>query len=331
MDTFVESSWYFARYTCPDLQDAPLDLHRAAYWLPVDQYIGGVEHAVLHLLYARFFTKVLRDLGWLSVDEPFENLLTQGMVIKDGAKMSKSRGNVVDPDDLIRRYGADTARLFSLFAAPPEKDLEWSTQGVEGAARFLNRIWKFVEGNKEWLRMEKGAVSRDEIAQPLVALRRATHATVKKVTEDIEQRFHFNTAIAAIMELVNTLMEVTPEAARLSRGRAVVRESLLQLVTLLFPFVPHFANELWEGMGEEGSLDFARWPTFDPDLLKTDEVLVVVQVNGKVRSRIVVPRDQDERELRHRALEDEKVKTYIQGRPVKRVIVVPDKIVNVVV
>lgn len=331
MDTFVESSWYFARYASPDVQDAPLDPYRAAYWLPVNQYIGGVEHAVLHLLYARFFTKVLRDLGWLRLDEPFENLLTQGMVIKDGAKMSKSRGNVVDPDELIHRYGADTARLFSLFAAPPEKDLEWSSQGVEGAARFLNRIWRFVAENKEWLRREEDPASGDEMDEPLMALRRATHATVKKVTEDIDQRFHFNTAIAAIMELVNTLMEVTPQAAHRGRGRTVVRESLLQLVTLLFPFVPHFSNELWESMGERGSLDFALWPTFDPELLKTDEILVVVQVNGKVRSRIVVPRNQNEGELRQRALEDEKVRTYVQGRAVKRVIVVPDRIVNVVV
>jgi leucyl-tRNA synthetase len=245
--------------------------------------------------------------------------------------MSKSRGNVVEPDDIIQQYGADTARLFSLFAAPPEKDLEWSSQGVEGASRFLNRLWRFVEQNQASICSGKDVGSDGELSESLITLRRTVHATIKKVTEDIEERFHFNTAIAAIMELVRALMDVTPEAVRTDIGKAILHKSVLQLLMLLFPFVPHFANELWEALGEEGSLDHSRWPTFDPEFLKTEDVLVVVQVNGKVRSRLMVPRDEEEDKLRQRVLEDEKIRMCVKGRSVKRVIIVPEKIVNVVV
>jgi len=330
MDTFVESSWYFARYTCPERQDTPLDREAVDYWLPVDQYIGGIEHAILHLLYARFFTKVLRDLGYLSVDEPFKNLLTQGMVIKDGAKMSKSKGNVVDPNDLIERYGADTVRLFSLFAAPPEKDLEWNDQGVEGAFRFLNRIHRFVTEQRELLHAAEAEIPR-ELNRASRTLHRKTHQTIRKVGHDLENDFHFNTAISAVMELVNTLFDVTGENAKEPVAPAVIREAVESIILLLFPMVPHLASELWEASGHTEPLDSQGWPDYDPEAAKDEEITVVVQVQGKVRGRLTVAPDLPEETVKEMALADEKVRKFIQGRQVKKIIVVKNRLVNIVV
>jgi leucyl-tRNA synthetase len=328
MDTFVQSSWYFLRYCCPDFAAAPLDKARTEYWMSVDQYIGGIEHAVLHLLYARFFTKMLRDLGYVNVDEPFTNLLTQGMVIKDGAKMSKSKGNVVDPNALVEKYGADTARLFSLFAAPPEKDLDWSDQGVDGSFRFLNRVWKLVFETLPLIgqigRVDPAAVS-DE-GRPL---RRSVHKTIKKVTEDIDERFHFNTAIAAVMELVNTIHAFEPKND--PRNAPVVREALESTVLLLAPFVPHFAAELWEALGHEELMEITGWPEFDPDAAVDEELLIVVQVNGKLRGRLTVPTSASEEEVRQAALEDDRLQGYLEGKTVRKLIYVPGKLVNIVV
>lgn len=327
MDTFVESSWYFLRYCCPDFEGGMLDKARAQYWMSVDQYIGGIEHAVLHLLYARFFTKVMRDLGYVDVDEPFTNLLTQGMVIKDGAKMSKSKGNVVDPDALIKRYGADTARLFSLFAAPPEKDLDWNEQGVDGCYRFLNRVWKLVHEQLEAASaapaLEPSALSDEERS-----LRRAVHKTLKKVTEDIDERFHFNTAIAAVMELMNTLQGArlnTPQAA------AVMKEALELVVVMLAPFVPHITEELWQLLGHTTPLSATAWPAWDSEAVVDEELLVVVQVNGKLRSKLSVAVGLDEESIKQMALADDKVKVFTDGLQVRKVIYVPGKLVNIVV
>ena len=328
MDTFVQSSWYFLRYCCPDLTTAPLDKARTEYWMSVDQYIGGIEHAVLHLLYARFFTKVLRDLGYVAVDEPFTNLLTQGMVIKDGAKMSKSKGNVVDPNALITRYGADTARLFSLFAAPPEKDLDWSDQGVEGSYRFLNRVWKLVYETLPFT-SSASAVASGNLTDEGKALRRIVHKTIRKVTEDINERFHFNTAIAAIMEMVNSLTAF--ESKNDPRNAAVLREAVESLVIMLAPFVPHVAEELWEGLGNEGSLGAVTWPTFDTEAAADEELLVVVQVNGKLRDRITVPVSASEEEVRTAALAAERVRSFLEGKTIRKVISVPGKLINIVV
>jgi leucyl-tRNA synthetase len=328
MDTFVQSSWYFLRYCCPDFTGGPLDKDRAEYWMSVDQYIGGIEHAVLHLLYARFFTKVLRDLGYVKVDEPFTNLLTQGMVIKDGAKMSKSKGNVVDPNALVERYGADTARLFSLFAAPPEKDLDWSDQGVEGSYRFLNRVWKIVF---ETLPFTTGApaVDPEKLTDEGRALRRLLHKTIRRVTDDVEGRFHFNTAIAAIMEMVNGLSAF--EAKNDPRNNAVLREAMTSLVIMLAPFVPHAAEELWEGLGQTGGLSQVPWPSWDPQAAADEELTVVVQINGKLRDRITVPASATEEEIRTLALAAERVQSQVEGKSIRKVIVVPGKLVNIVV
>jgi leucyl-tRNA synthetase len=324
MDTFVQSSWYFLRYCCPELRDAPLDRSKVDYWMSVDQYIGGIEHAVMHLLYARFFTKVLREMGYISCDEPFLNLLTQGMVIKDGAKMSKSKGNVVDPDALIRKYGADTARLFSLFAAPPEKDLDWSDQGVDGSFRFLNRVWKLVHDRLDMVRAA-GSVNESSLSSEERILRRSVHKTIRKVTEDIEERFHFNTAIAAIMELLNTL-----QSTEVSSG-SVMKEALENMVLLLAPFVPHISEELWQLLGHENGLVSASWPEYDRSAVVDEEVLVVVQVNGKLRSKIMVPAATDEDVLKSLALANDKVQPFLEGVQIRKVICVPGKLVNIVV
>jgi leucyl-tRNA synthetase len=328
MDTFVESSWYFLRYCCPDYVDGPLDRDKVNYWMSVDQYIGGIEHAVLHLLYARFFTKVLRDLGYVNVDEPFTNLLTQGMVIKDGAKMSKSKGNVVDPNALIEKYGADTARLFSLFAAPPEKDLDWNDQGVDGRSRFLNRLWKLVYEALPFI-VSAGDVKVAGLTDEGRALRRLVHKTIRKVTADIDERFHFNTAIAAIMELVNGIQAFTPK--NLPQNAAVLKESLESTLLLLYPFVPHFSEELWETTGHSGGIELAGWPGFDEEAAADDELLIVVQVNGKLRSRITVPVDAAEAFVKESALADEKVAQFLQASVPRKVIYVPGKLVNIVV
>jgi len=330
MDTFVESSWYFARYACPDEDRQPLDRKRTDYWMAVDQYVGGVEHAVLHLLYARFFTRVLEDLGWLSVTEPFTNLLTQGMVIKDGAKMSKSKMNVVDPDQLIERYGADTARLFTLFAAPPEKDLDWSDQGVEGAHRFLNRLWRFAMRHRERLAEVVADAGRVPASDGLKELRRRIHWTIKKVTDDIEQRFHFNTAIAAIMELQNALSGLSGDEFEQEGGAALVKAALETEIVLLAPFVPHVASELWERLGHGETLADVSWPEYSEDALVQESRLIVVQVNGKLRGKVSVPADAPADRIETAALTDPRVASFIDGRGVRRVVQVPGRLVNIV-
>ena len=325
LDTFVESSWYFVRYASPAFATAPIDREAAACWLPVDQYIGGVEHAILHLLYARFFTKMLRDLGYLEMDEPFTNLLTQGMVIKDGAKMSKSKGNVVDPNDLIEQYGADTVRLFSLFAAPPERDLEWNAQGVEGAFRFLNRVYRMVTTQRACFG-HTGAVDLSALNAPSRTLHRKTHQTIKRVTESIESNFHFNTAISGIMELVNLVASPADEPL----DSVVLREALETILTLLFPMAPHFCEELWRITGHSQPLNDAAWPAFNADAAKEDEITIVVQINGKVRGKLLVAADTDEGTLQQMAVGEEKVARMLAGQQPKKIIVVPKKLVNIV-
>jgi len=326
LDTFVESSWYFARYTNPGLDTAPIDKEAAAYWLPVDQYIGGVEHAILHLLYARFFTKMLRDLGYLEVDEPFTNLLTQGMVIKDGAKMSKSKGNVVDPNKLIEQYGADTVRLFSLFAAPPERDLEWNAQGVEGASRFLNRVYRMVAGNLGCFD-RSAVVDLAALNESSRTLHRKTHQTIRRVTESIESNFHFNTAISGVMELVNLVAAATGETIE----PAVLREALETILTLLFPMAPHFCEELWQMSGHPQQLNTVAWPVFNVDAAREDEITIVVQINGKVRSKLQVAADIDDQSLQRLALEEEKIAKLLADKAPRKIIVVQKKLVNIVV
>ena len=331
MDTFVESSWYFARFACATSDEVPLDLDKVRYWLPVNQYIGGIEHAVLHLLYARFFTKVLRDMGYMHTDEPFLNLLTQGMVIKDGAKMSKSKGNVVDPDEMIEAYGADTVRLFCLFAAPPEKDLEWSDQGVEGSSRFLSRIWRLVADHREQLREAPYYTGNAGLPKPLADLHRKTHQTIKKVTEDIGQRFHFNTAVAAVMELVNQMYQMLENPSRDDHFWPVMKNAAESVMLLISPIVPHIAEELWHALGHSESILKAPWPKWKEDALRAEEVLVVVQVNGKLRSRIVIPADATAEQMEQTALGDAKTQDFIEGKTIKKIVVVPGKLVNIVV
>ena len=363
MDTFVESSWYFDRYTCPDYDKGPLDLKRVNYWMPVDQYIGGIEHAILHLLYSRFYTRVLRDFGYIKVNEPFTNLLTQGMVCKETqecpehgflypyevdkgrcvhcraevitgsiVKMSKSKKNVVDPEDLIDRYGADTVRMFCLFASPPEKDLEWNDQAVEGSYRFLNRVWRLVVDHMENVTRVPAYEGSEELSGKLKGLYRKTHQTIKKVTDDIENRFHFNTAIAAVMELVNEINQFLNEKGKKDDvGWSVVREAIETTVTLLSPVVPHIAEELWEIMGHDESILYVPWPTYQEGALEVEKRLVVLQVNGKVRGKIEVPASYSEKEIEALAMKNERVQRFIDGKPVKKVILVQKKLVNVVV
>lgn len=329
LDTFVESSWYFARYTCPDHTDSPLDKEAVNYWLPVDQYIGGVEHAILHLLYSRFFTKILRDLGYLSVDEPFKNLLTQGMVIKDGTKMSKSKGNVVDPATLIEKYGADTVRLFSLFAAPPERDLEWSDKGVDGAYRFLNKVHRFITSHLDIIKDKSLTISED-LCDNGKALHRKTHQTIAKVTDDIDGKFHFNTAISAVMELNNTLSSLcSPESKELPEP-AVIREAALAIIQLLSPMVPHFSEDLWQCTGNMEPLTFTPWPTFDQAATEVDEITLVIQVNGKVRSRLQVSPKISEDEIKQMASSDDRVLKFTEGKQIRKIIVIQNKLVNIV-
>jgi leucyl-tRNA synthetase len=331
MDTFVESSWYFARFCCPDFVAGPLKKAAVDHWLPVDQYIGGVEHAILHLLYSRFFTKALRDLGYLTIDEPFTNLLTQGMVIKDGKKMSKSKGNVVDPNSLIERYGADTVRLFSLFAAPPDKDLEWNDQGVEGASRFLYRIFRFVMVNLDRITTAPPAVNDQDLNDGSRTLHRKTHQTIRKVGVDIETRFHFNTAISAVMELTNLLFSATGEGAAEEIAPAVLREAVDATLTLLYPMTPHLCEELWQRTGHPTTLNEVTWPSYDEDAAKDEEITIVLQVNGKVRSRLRIAPGTGEEELKEKALLDENVLKFTNAKTISKVIVVPNKLVNIVV
>ncbi len=364
MDTFVDSSWYFVRYCSPRCDGAPVDAAAAAYWLPVDQYIGGIEHAILHLLYARFFTRVMRDLGLVASAEPFANLLTQGMVcmesqrcaehgylgpdeVRPGAggkvcrvcaapvevggrvKMSKSKKNVVSPDEMVRIYGADTTRLFSLFAAPPEKELEWSEEGIEGCHRCLNRIWRLVDARIEELRA--GDVADAAGAGGVwVELRKRTHRATKKVTDDIE-RFHFNTAISAVMELVNHLYQLEGVAAGTPAARGALREAVERLLLLQQPFTPHFAAELWERIGGDGEARARPWPGFDPELLREATLEIAVQVNGKVRGRVTVPAAAVEDEVRRAAFDDPRVRDWVGRGTIRKVVYIPGRLLNVVV
>ncbi|MDD3653824.1 MAG: leucine--tRNA ligase [Desulfotomaculaceae bacterium] len=329
MDTFMCSSWYYYRYTSPYEESGPWDKANVDYWLPVDQYIGGVEHAILHLLYSRFFTKVLYDQKLVSVQEPFSNLLTQGMVLKDGAKMSKSKGNVISPEDIIARYGADTARLFILFAAPPERDLEWSDQGVEGSFRFLNRVWRLVASLAEDLKKAPAGGPNAKLVGANREMRRVTHSTIKKVTEDIGARFNFNTAVSAIMELVNALYQYK-DIPETDRDPAVLREAIDIMLILLAPFVPHITEEIWEATGHAGSIHRQSWPVYDPQAIIDDEITIVVQTNGKVRERLLVPAGLSADELRDKVLQEPRVQQLIEGKQVIKVIPVPGKLVNIV-
>jgi leucyl-tRNA synthetase len=346
MDTFVDSSWYFYRYTDAKNSNAPFDSDIVRYWFPIDQYIGGVEHAILHLIYSRFWTKVMRDLGLVENDEPVRRLFTQGMVIKDGAKMSKSKGNVVSPDDMVAHYGADAARAYSLFAAPPDRDLDWQEDGVAGVSRFLGRVWRLttkyapvarlgrVESHP--FRTERGkdgasAAAAHQATGISLKLLRKLHQTIAKITLDFEGRWHFNTCVAAIMELVN---EIQAADAQLAAGEVpppVMLELLRSLVLLLAPFAPHLVAELWEELGEESSILRAPWPTSDPELAKEDELEVPVQINGKLVTVVRVAADADSKTLEAAALADEKIQARIAGKTVVKVIVVPRKLVNLVV
>ncbi len=324
-DTFMESSWYYARFTCADNHRAMLD-SRADYWLPVDQYIGGIEHAILHLLYARFFHKLMRDFGLVHSDEPFQRLLTQGMVLKDGAKMSKSKGNTVDPQAMIERYGADTVRLFIIFAAPPEQSLEWSDAGVEGAHRFLKRLWKAVHEHIQAGPTEP--LDPAALEKSHKDLRRLTHQTIAKASDDIGRRHAFNTAVAAVMELLNAVGRHRGEAPQ---DRAVRQEALEAAVLLLAPITPHICQALWEALGHEGLVADAPWPEADPQALVSDTLTLVVQVNGKRRAEIQVPAEADREAIEAAALADPNVQRHIVGKTVRKVIVVPKRLVNLVV
>jgi leucyl-tRNA synthetase len=363
MDTFVDSSWYFERYTSPHATEAPFDVHAVDYWMPVDLYIGGIEHAVLHLLYARFWTKVLRDLGLVKYDEPFTRLLTQGMVcmetlwcaehewlfpqqVRDGRcvecgrpvtvgrmeKMSKSKRNVVDPDEMIRQYGADATRLFILFAAPPERDLDWNDQGIEGCSRFLNRVWRIVRRiNARTADLRRDPAALAAASGAALALRRKTHQTIRKVTEDVQDRFHFNTAVAAVMELINLLYQSAVEEAQDEPTRQALREAAEATVLLLSPFTPFIAEELWRQLGHPDSTLLHPWPAYDPALIQEEEVTIVIQVNGRVRSRLTVPASIADAELQEAALHHERIQEWLTEKNVRKVIVVPQKLVNIVV
>jgi len=333
MDTFVESSWYFARYTDAENENEPFDQKAAGYWLPVDQYIGGIEHAILHLLYSRFFVKALRDLGYLSIDEPFSNLLTQGMVLKDGAKMSKSKGNVVDPDEMINKFGADTVRLFCLFASPPEKDLEWSDSAIEGAYRFLNRLWRLVMELLPDLKPTGPCAALDQniLNEAEKALRSKEHESVRKITRDMVDKFQFNTAIAGAMELVNAVYLSKDELGNSPFRKEVLSSAISSVLTVLSPITPHICEELWAKLGYDYPLSQSSWPGYDAGALQKDELLVVIQVNGKLRSKISVPADISREELRQLALKDEKAVKHILGKEIIKTILIPQKLVNIVV
>jgi leucyl-tRNA synthetase len=366
MDTFVESSWYFERYCSPHYDKGMFAPENVEYWMPVDQYIGGIEHAILHLLYARYFTRILRDMGLVECSEPFDRLLTQGMVCKETLKcpehgfifpdevsgtddnqicklcgkkvavgriekMSKSKKNVVDPNFLIKKYGADTLRLFCLFAAPPERDLDWSDQGVEGAYRFLNRVWRLVADYAESIKGVAPFDGQESLTEDLNSIYKKTHQTIKGVTRDIDPRFHFNTAISGIMELVNTIYGVKDRLKTDTITHSVMRFALEALVILISPFVPHIADELREALGHTGSVLSVPWPEYREDAIKEEELLIIVQVNGKVRSRFTVGADADDEAIKDAALANERIVSYLDGRPVKKIIVVKKKLVNIVV
>jgi leucyl-tRNA synthetase len=338
MDTFVDSSWYFYRYTDAHNDKAPFDSAKIAYWFPIDQYIGGVEHAILHLIYSRFWTKFMRDMGLVKNDEPAARLFTQGMVIKDGAKMSKSMGNVVSPDEMVERYGADATRMYSLFAAPPDRDLDWQETGIEGIQRFLGRVYRFYLRNSSVAEPRMQAATgqasspqKESLSPPARAIQRKLHQTIKRVTDDFQGRWHFNTCIAAIMELVNEIYAAEEAITSRDVPSSLIAEVQRDIALLLAPMAPYLAHELWEMTGEKSNLLKAAWPKYDPALAAEDEIEIPVQVNGKLRSVVVVPAGASEDQIKQAALADEKVRAAIAGKQVVKIIVVPKKLVNIVV
>jgi len=345
MDTFVDSSWYFLRFCDPKNSEVPFAKLDASYWMPVDFYSGGVEHAILHLLYSRFFTRVLRDVGLVQFDEPFKRLLTQGMVLKDGAVMSKSKGNVVDPDTMLSKYGADALRLYVMFVAPPEKEVEWNDSGLEGSFRFLLRVWRLVDHWAETIAGDGIAGCGPECTEAERAMRRKTHETIKRVTADIEERMHLNTAVSSLMELVNELYAFSAGTAKGAPSRddtavgnvdsaqtlAVAREAIDALIIMISPFAPHTAEEMWESLGNTTALTAAVWPPFDEALIKLDEVTVPVQINGKVRARVTMPANLPENEMRERVLADPGVQPHLAGKTVRKALVVKGPLVTLVV
>ena len=326
-DTFMESSWYYARFCSSDSQEKMLD-ERAKYWLPVDLYIGGIEHAILHLLYARFYHRLLRDEGLVEGDEPFKRLLTQGMVLNNGAKMSKSMGNTVDPEEMINNYGADTVRLFMMFTAPPEQSLEWSDKAINGSFRFLKRLWTLVQSRRDDLLNTEEINSQDDFNEKQAILRRKTHQTIAKVSDDIGRRYTFNTAIAAVMELVNDInvFQIEDEI-----DQKVAKEAITSVLLLLAPIVPHICNRLWLDLGFDQPIIDEVWPKHNPDLMMTDTLEIIVQVNGKLRSKITVDSSIGDPELEQLALMDEKIKKYTDDQTIKKIIIVPKKLVNIVI
>jgi leucyl-tRNA synthetase len=332
MDTFVDSSWYFYRYPDAHNDKAPFDSKTIAYWFGkdgIDQYIGGVEHAILHLIYSRFWTKVMRDIGLVKNDEPVKHLFTQGMVIKGGAKMSKNLGNVVSPDDMVERYGADAARLYSLFAAPPDRDMDWQDTGIEGIHRFLGRVYRFFVRNAQPDHPEWRKPVPSNLSPEARAIQRKLHQTIKRVSDDFRGRWHFNTCIAALMELVNEVYGTEESSAAIPVS--LIADVQRNIVLLLAPMAPYLAHELWEMIGERTNLLKAPWPKYDAALAAEDEIEIPVQVNGKLRSRVVVPADASEDQVQQAALSDEKVQAAIKGKQIMKVIVVPKKLVNIVV
>ena len=345
MDTFVDSSWYFLRFADPHNADLPFAAESAAYWMPVDFYSGGVEHAILHLLYSRFFTRVLRDVGLLKFDEPFTRLLTQGMVLKNGAVMSKSKGNVVDPDDMLQKYGADALRLYVMFVAPPEKEVEWSDAGLEGSFRFLLRVWRLVDHWAETIGGEGIPSCGDDCSDAERELRRKTHETIRRVTVDVEERMHLNTAVSSLMELVNELYAFSDQTAHGAPGRSagtvgevertqtigVLREAIDALVLMLSPFAPHTAEELWQMLGHPETLAEASWPAFDPEVAKAQSVVVPIQINGKVLARVTVEAGLADQDLQARVMMDPAVQAHTAGKTVRKVVVAKGPLVSVVV
>ena len=330
MDTFFDSSWYFFRYASPKEVRLPFKPEAASYWLPVDLYIGGVEHAILHLIYSRFFTKVIRDLGYTSISEPFPHYLAQGMVTKDGSAMSKSRGNVVDPDDMIRDYGVDALRLFILFAAPPEREFAWAEEGIEGCSRFLNRVWTFVEENKDVFREESGARAEDVRSESAQFILKKMHQTIRKVGDDIGKRFHLNTAISSLMEFFNVLKKERDGLRESAEGRSLLGQSIENLIRLLSPFTPHLSEEMWERTGHKTILVHGPWPAFDEALAKEETVTVIVQVNGKLRDKFNVAAGLSEDLMKEEALRLEKIRTLVGGLEIRNIVCIPDKLVNIV-
>jgi leucyl-tRNA synthetase len=333
MDTFVDSSWYFYRFADPHNDRQPFDPAKVKYWLPVDFYCGGIEHAILHLIYSRFFARVFRDLGMVDHSEPFTQLLTQGMVLKDGAVMSKSKGNVVDPDEMMQKFGADALRLYVIFVAPPENQIEWSDAGLRGIVSFLARVWRLVD---QWLPAIKshpaaGIPDPGQLAAEERAIRRKTHDTIRRVTADIEQRQQLNTAVSSMMELVNELYAFGDADSTRPQPVAVVREAIEALVRMLSPFAPHMCEELWEMLGHAEGLNKATWPEFDAEVAKAEAIVVPVQVNGKVRSRLTVPAEASEKELEQMALADPAVLAHLAGKQVKKVVIAKGRLVSLVV